>query len=64
MVVDEIKAAPEPTKEQLEALRNQLDGEFQNDVQQTFVAALLSQQGVKIHENVYKRAVGLDQSTQ
>ena len=61
-VVSEIKAADAPTKEQADALRNEIGQELQRDSLQTYVAALRDRQGVKIHENVYKRAVGLDQT--
>ncbi len=61
-VVSEIKPADAPSKEQVEALRNELGQELQRDSLQTYVAALRDRQGVKIHENVYKRAVGLDQT--
>jgi hypothetical protein len=62
MVVNEITPAPEPTKEQIETLRKELGQELQRDTLQTFVTALRTRQGVQIHENVYKRAVGLDQT--
>jgi peptidyl-prolyl cis-trans isomerase D len=64
MVVNEITPAPTATKEQTEALRNELATELQRDTLQTFVTALRTRQGVQINENVYKRAVGLDQQTQ
>jgi len=62
LVVNEITPAPEPTKEQTEALRKELGQEMQRDTLQTFVLALRNREGVKLHENVYKRAVGLDQT--
>jgi peptidyl-prolyl cis-trans isomerase D len=61
MVVNEITPAPEPTKEQIEALRKELGQELQRDTLQTFIMALRNREGVKLHEDVYKRAVGLDQ---
>lgn len=62
MVVNEITPAPEPTKEQVDALRKELGQELQRDTLQTFIVALRNRQGVQLHENVYKRAVGLDQT--
>ncbi len=61
-VVSEIKPAEAPTKEQADALRNELGQELQRDSLQIYVSALRDRQGVQIHENVYKRAVGLDQT--
>ncbi|MEZ5815679.1 MAG: SurA N-terminal domain-containing protein [Hyphomicrobiaceae bacterium] len=62
MVVDDIKAAPEPTKEQLDAIRKELSQELQRDTLQTYVGAVRERQGVKINEDVYKRTVGLEQA--
>jgi peptidyl-prolyl cis-trans isomerase D len=62
MVVAEIKPAPDPTLEQLQALRADLGQELQRDTLQTFITALRNTQGVKVNESVYKRAVGLDQT--
>ena len=45
-----------------DALRNELGQELQRDSLQIYVSALRDRQGVQIHENVYKRAVGLDQT--
>jgi peptidyl-prolyl cis-trans isomerase D len=59
-VVTDIKPAEAPTKEQAEALKNELGQELQNDALQTYVSALRERQGVKIHEAVYKRTVGLE----
>ncbi len=59
-VVTDIKPADAPTKEQAEALRNELGQELQNDALQTYVSALRDRQGVKVNETVYKRTVGLE----
>ena len=62
LVVAEIKPAEPATKEQMDALRNELGQELQRDTLQTYVTALRQRQGVKINEAVYKRAVGLDET--
>lgn len=59
-VVTDIKQPDLPTKEQAEALKNELGQELQNDALQTYVTALRERQGVKINETIYKRTVGLD----
>ena len=60
--MNEITAAAEPTGSQMDALRKELALELQRDTLQTFILALRNRQGVQLHENVYKRAVGLDQT--
>jgi peptidyl-prolyl cis-trans isomerase D len=62
MVVTDIADAPPPTKEQTDALRAQLVQDLQRDVIQSFVTALRDEQGVRIDDAVYRRAVGLDQT--
>jgi len=62
MVVNEIVPAPEPTQEQMSALRKELGQDLQRDALQTFILALRNRQGVELHETAYKRAVGLEQT--
>ena len=62
LVVSDIKPAAPSTKDEADALREQLVQELQQDALQTYVSALRNRQKVQVHENVYKRAVGIDQT--
>jgi len=62
LMVSDVKPADPPTKDEADALREQLVQEFQQDALQTYISALRNRQKVQVHENVYKRAVGLDQT--
>jgi peptidyl-prolyl cis-trans isomerase D len=61
-VVTVITPAEPPTKEQKDALEQELGQELQRDTLQSYVGVLRERQGVKVNQAVYNRALGLDQT--
>lgn len=56
--VTEIKAAPEPTKEQADALAGELRTELKDDVMSEYVGALKRSLGVSVNEEAFRRLTG------
>lgn len=56
--IDDVKAAPPPTKEQTEQIAKDLNGQLQNDAFAAYITALQDRLGVSINEQILKRLTG------
>lgn len=60
-VVQEIKPADEPTKEQADRIRQELRFQYQADAVSLYTASIRQRYPVKVDEAIYRRAIGTEQ---
>ena len=61
VVVTDVTPAPEPTKEQIDALSAELSRQLQSDALAEYVGALQTRYGVSVNQTVLKRTLGVEQ---